>query len=144
MAQFEITGLDELVKSFNSVGTISESAKRSALEAMGDVAAKKIRQTGLEMNVFDNESDAHVLDSIKIAKPKLTKSGGTLDINFSGTRTRDGIRTRNAEIAFVNEYGKTNQAARPFIGRAMTENADQINAAGAEKIGNWIENEFKK
>ena len=82
------------------------------------------------MGVRDPESEVHILDKISKAKAKLTASGGYQEITFSGSRRRGNTTTRNAEIAFVNEYGKRGQQPRPFIGQAMTANEEQIAAAG--------------
>ena len=94
------------------------------------------------MGVRDPESDIHILDKIKPAKAKKTETGGEQRITFSGTRSRHKTRTRNAEIAFINEYGKRGQKARPFIGTAMTQNEDKINAPAETVIGDWIESNF--
>ena len=96
------------------------------------------------MGIKDPDSNVHILDTIKAKKPKKTDAGGYADITFEGSRQRGRTRTRNAEIAFVNEYGKRNQAARPFIGTAMTQNEEAIAAPGAETIGDWIETTFSK
>lgn len=110
---------------------------------MEEVAAEKIRSTGNTYGVYDPESSVHVLDKVKINKPKKTDTGGYADVTFSGTRTRNGKQVRNAEIAFLNEYGKKNQAARPFVGEAMTKNEEQIIRAGAEIIQEWFERDFQ-
>ena len=65
-------------------------------------------------------------------------------ISFTGTRRRGNTTTRNAEIAFVNEYGKKGQPARPFIGTAMSRNEEAITAPAEKVIGDWIEEEFSK
>lgn len=144
MATLELEGFDELNKALQRVGNIPASVTVKALDAMAQVAAAKIKASGESMGVRDPESTVHVLDVIKPTKAKKTQSGGYEDITFAGTRQRSGKRVRNAEIAFVNEYGTRHQRARPFIGQAMTQNEAAIAAPGAEIIGDWIENEFSK
>lgn len=144
MATLEIEGFDELNEALRRIGTIPEAVTVKALDAMAQVAAAKIKASGESMGVRDPESSVHVLDVIKPTKAKKTPEGGYEDITFSGTRRRSGKRVRNAEIAFVNEYGTRNQRARPFIGQAMTQNEAAIAAPGAEIIGDWIEHEFSK
>ena len=56
----------------------------------------------------------------------------------------DVYQTRQAEIAFINEYGKQGQPARPFIGTAMNRSADRIQDQAEKVIGDWIENEFQR
>ena len=63
----------------------------------------------------------------------------TSNVTFSGTRTRGRTKTRNAEIAFINEYGKRGQAPRPFIRQAAEQGADTIAKPGEEIIGDWLE-----
>ena len=143
MAKLDIQGFDDLNDAFGRVSSIPFEITAKALSAMGEVAAGKIRQSGESMGVRDPESQVHILDKIKANKPKETKDGGYAEITFSGTRTRGRTRTRNAEIAFVNEYGKRSQPARPFIGKAMSQNEEAIVAPGADVLGDWIEKEFK-
>ena len=144
MARLEIDGFDELNAALARIGTIPEAVTVKALDAMAAVAAAKIKASGESMGVRDPESNVHVLDTIKTTKAKKTAAGGYEDVTFAGTRARSGKRVRNAEIAFVNEYGTRHQRARPFIGQAMTQNEAAIAAPGAEILGDWIEKEFQK
>ena len=144
MATLELTGFDDLADAFRRISEIPFDVTADALDAMAAVAADQIRSTGESMGVRDPESDVHILDKITHTRPKKTDSGGYADVTFSGSRTRSGISTRNAEIAFVNEYGKRSQQARPFVGQAMEQNADAIANAGAEVLLEWTEKEFAK
>lgn len=144
MASFEFSGFDDLSAALNRIGQPPDEVKAEALTAMAQVAAGKIKDRGEALDVRDPESDVHILDTIKTNKPKLTKDGGSVTITFSGSRSRGGKRVRNAEIAFVNEYGTRKQRARPFIGQAMTQNEQAIVEPGAEILGDWIEKTFKE
>lgn len=144
MGRLELQGFEDLSDAFNRISDIPKAVTEDALKAMASVAAARIRATGESMGVRDPESSVHILDKIKQAKPKLNASGGYADITFSGTRTRGRTRTRNAEIAFVNEYGKRGQQARPFIGAAMERHAAAIAKPGEDIVGDWIEKEWKK
>jgi len=144
MARLEIEGMDDLSAAFGRLKAVPPDIKTRALSEMADVAAAGIRRSGEAMGVRDPESEVHILDKISKAKPKLSDTGGYQDITFSGTRRRGSTTTRNAEIAFINEYGKRGQTARPFIGQAMTANEEKIAAAGGDVLGDWIENEFAK
>lgn len=142
MATLELEGFTGLEDAFRRIADLPWSVTEEALGQMAAVAAAEIRSTGESMGVRDPESDVHILDKIKPAKAKKTETGGEQRITFSGTRTRHKTRTRNAEIAFINEYGKRGQKARPFIGTAMTQNEDKINAPAETVIGDWIESNF--
>ena len=145
MATLELTGFDDLADAFQRISEIPFDVTADALDAMAAVAADQIRSTGESMGVRDPESDVHILDKIKKAsKAKKTDSGGYLNISFSGSRRRGKTTTRNAEIAFVNEYGKKGQPARPFIGTAMSRNEDAISDPAEKVIGDWIEDTFRE
>lgn len=144
MATLELQGFEGLEDAMRRIAEIPFPVTEEALGAMAEVAADKIRSTGESMGVRDPESEIHILDQITRSKAKQTNSGGYADITFKGSRLRHGTRTRNAEIAFVNEYGKRGQQARPFIGRAMTQNEEAIQEAGEKVIGEWIETEFAR
>ena len=144
MASLELTGFEDLEDAFRRISEIPFDVTAEALDAMAAVAADAIRSTGESMGVRDPESDVHILDRIKPRKPKKTTEGGYEMISFTGTRRRGNTTTRNAEIAFVNEYGKKGQPARPFIGTAMNRNADKIQDQAEKVIGDWIENEFNQ
>ena len=144
MASFSVSGMDELQAAFGRIGEIPWSVTEEALNGMAAVAAAKVKEQGESMGIRDPESSVHILDTIKPVKAKKDDSGGHQDITFAGKRTRHGKQTRNAEIAFVNEFGKTGQPARPFIGTGMARNEDAIADPGAKVIGDWIENEFQR
>lgn len=142
MALFSVSGMDELQAAFGRIKDIPWDVTEKALNSMADIAARKVKAQGESMGVRDPESDVHILDVITPIKAKQDDDGGHQDITFSGSRTRHGKSTRNAEIAFINEYGKRGQRARPFIGTAMTANEDEIADSGADVIGDWIEKKF--
>lgn len=144
MATLELTGFDDLEDAFRRISEIPFDVTAEALDAMAAVAADAIRSTGESMGVRDPESDVHILDKIKPRKAKKTEYGGYEMISFTGTRTRGKTKTRNAEIAFVNEYGKRGQPARPFIGTAMNRGADQIQDQAEKVIGDWIQTNFNQ
>lgn len=143
MATLELLGFEDLDDAFKRIGDFPEDVKIDALDAMAQVAAERIKQTGEAMGVRDPESTVHILDKVTRNKAKMSWSGGYEDITFAGTRMRGNTRTRNAEIAFINEYGKRGQEARPFIGKAMTQYEEQIAAPGEKIVGDWIEKEFE-
>lgn len=144
MPRLDLTGLDELLKAFENISEVPDSVVERALTEMETIAAEEIKSSGERYGVRDHESNVHILDKIKMNKPKRTESGGYADVTFEGTRQRGGTKTRNAEIAFINEYGKRNQQSRPFIGEAMNKKAKEIVQTGADIITEWMEKEFKE
>ena len=145
MANLELNGFDDLCEAFNRIKDIPDSITEEALDGMAAVAFEKIKTEGESMNVRDPESGEHILDKLsKNSKAKITDAGGYKLITFTGKRLRGKKETRNAEIAFINEYGSRKMKARPFIGMALQKNEDKIVRPGIDTVENWIENEFGK
>lgn len=137
MATITLDGFDELSEMFRELAPIPDDVLTDALNDMAKVAEAAVRQQGQALGVKDPQSQVHILDKIIHTKPKKTKDGGVSNVTFSGSRTRGRIRTRNAEIAFINEYGKRGQAPRPFIRLAAESAGDSIADAGEKVIGEW-------
>lgn len=146
MGTFSCTGTDGLVAAFRRSSNVPDSVKKEILNSMAEIAADQQKKTGESLGVRDPDSDVHILDNIKINSPKITEDGGSITITFSGSRTRNGIQTRNAEIAFINEFGAPdrNIEARQFIKTANEKSADKANSSGEKVFGDWLENNFEK
>lgn len=139
MASVSFEGLADLDKMFRELGDVPLEVLSEALQGMQAAGIQAIRTTGEAMGVRDPESNVHILDKLKASKIKQTDDGAVAYVNFSGRRSRGNSSTRNAEIAFVNEYGKLGQPARPFIRQASEQYADQIAAPGEKALGDWQE-----
>lgn len=142
MAVVKVEGFADLDEMFRKLGDVPFDVTARALDAMAEEGERAVRTTGAAMGVRDAESDTHILDHVTHSRPRQTDDGGKTAVTFSGSRTRGKTKTRNAEIAFVNEYGKKNQAARPFIRQAAEQYADQIAAPGEQVLGDWQEQTF--
>lgn len=141
----EPTGIAALENMFRNIQNIPPSVTAKALDAMVAVAAEKIRNRGNSMGVRDPESSVHILDTVApTGKAKITATVGYEDITFKGTRQRGKEKIRNAAIAFINEYGKRGQPARPFIRTAFDADQEAICAPGIDIINDWIEKESGK
>lgn len=143
VANLTFTGSDELNEAFSRINNIPWSVTEEALDSMARVAAREIKSTGEYMGVRDENSDVHILDNIVTKKATKTDDGGREKITFDGSRRRGNITTRNAEIAFINEYGKRGQDARPFMKTALSQNEALISDPGVKIIEDWIEDNFK-
>ena len=138
MATLEVSGFDGAEEMFRDLSELPDEVKVSALHAMAAPAEEAVRRSGQAM-VRDPDSDVHILDKITHTKPKVDETGGFTRVTFAGKRRRGNTSTRNAEIAFVNEYGKSGQPARPFIRQAAESAADRIAEPGERIIGEWFE-----
>ena len=128
MATFNSIGIDDLVKSLAAVAEMPVEVQDEILNAGADelVPAQKakIRQYG----IYDtsNQETRHVADSIKKGKPKSNKGVRVIYVTASGSRRRGKTTTRNAEILFINEFGKRGQAPRPAIQDSTEEAANRV------------------
>ena len=141
MATLELFGLDDIAEAYLRIKEIPWPEMEKALDEMAEAGLKAVKASGESLGVRDPMSDVHILDKLVRRKAKKTDSGGYEDVNFSGSRVRNETRTRNAVIAFENEYGNRRQSARPFVGTALAREEDEI-AEGGESILDWIEEEF--
>ena len=78
---------------------------------------------------------------VKRGRPKKSGKGGrALYITFSGSRKRGNTVTRNAEIAFFNEFGtrKKGQPPRQFVHTATEQGADPASEAEEKVLDDYI------
>ena len=129
---------------FAKLGEVPWDVTKQALDQMAEVGENAVRRTGESMGVRDPESGQHILDKITHTRPKQTDGGGDCEVTFSGSRRRGNTTTRNSEIAFINEYGKEGQTARPFIRQAGEQFGDQISDPGEKIIGDWMVETFEQ
>lgn len=129
MATFNATGIDGLILSMQEIADLPDEVQDQMLEAQADVVVeaqkKKIRAYG----IYDGRSTKHVANSIKKGKVKVKKGKRILYVSPTGSRKRGNTVTRNAEILFVNEFGKKGQMARPAVRDANEECATEATAA---------------
>ena len=126
MAEFSCNGLDDLMLSLQEIAAIPEEVQDEMLRAGAEVVAQAQREKVRAYGIYDGSSPRHVADSIKPGKIKLKKGQRVIYVTPSGSRRRGESVTRNAEILFVNEYGKRGQKARPAIRDANEACAEQM------------------
>ena len=139
MAGFAVYGTEELAAAFKKISDIPDNVKTNAMKAAGEIVAAEQRRVGEEKGVRDPDSNVHILEKIKVNKPKIEDNGASVTITFSGTRKRGKTTTRNAEIAFINEFGKSGMPARPFISVANKKAQDKALDAASDIIHDYIE-----
>lgn len=138
MAGLTIEGSEELERAFDKLSNVPKSVKEEILQQMGELLKGKVKQNGETMNVRDPESDVHVLDKLKLNSPTITDDGGSITITFDGTRRRGNKSTRNAAIAFINEYGRRDEDARPFVSTAVQQIQEKAVQRGLEVLDEWV------
>lgn len=136
MARIEVTGLGETLISMENIAHIPDSVIREMMEAQADVVMEAQKRTASTM-LQGPYYRGGVVSGISKGKFKLTKDGAEHYVVFKGTQHGNRI----AEIAFVNEYGKKNQPARPFIKTANEQAAGEATEAAAKILHNWQESQ---
>ena len=135
MAEFHADGIDGLILSLQELASIPEEVQDAMLNAGADVLVPVQRAKVKRYGIYDmsNVETRHVADSIKKGKPKNKRGGGrVIYVTATGSRRRGNTTTRNAEILFVNEFGRRNQKGRPAIRDSTEEAADAVAAAEQE------------
>lgn len=75
-----------------------------------------------------------VATSPKTRNVRATATGATANVKFEGTQHGNRI----AEIAFINEYGKKSQPARPFISKSIKDATSAATAAEDAVLDQWL------
>ena len=135
MANFTVHGLEEFYEATNKAKKIPEGVTEKMLTRMGKVLKEWMERRLVSNGILDT---GILLSCIQLAKAKISQDGGSITVRFAGSRTRGKTTTRNAEIAFINEFGKKGQAARPFVKEAKEMSEGPAGAAGEAVLNEWL------
>lgn len=130
MAEISTSGLEELFEDMAAIAELPDEVILEMLTAEAEVIAEAQAAEARAMGVVDKGITAGSITFDK--KLKVTKDGKAISVHPKGTRS-DGNRRRVEEVAFINEYGKEGQPARPFIGTANARKGDEAVQA-AERV----------
>lgn len=135
MMKLSTEGLESLFDDLTAVMELPDSVVLDMLTAEGEFIAAAQTAEAKAMGVFDTGKTASSI----IVEKKLTQKGASrsLLVKPDGNRT-DGNKRRIAEVAFINEFGKTGQPARPFIGTANEKSADAAVQAAADVYDKYL------
>lgn len=136
MAEFNFSGLEEITLDMQQVAQLPDEVIDAMLNAKADVTAAAQKSVGRMMGV---ERTGLTLRSIKKGKIKLKKGQRIIYVTATGSRKRGEKRVRNAEIAFLNEFGTRKIKARPFIRTANEQSAEAATAAAMKIYDEWLE-----
>ena len=137
MAEINFRGLDEFMLDMQQIAEIPEEVQDEMLNAQADITVRAQQEQAEAMGVHAPGSGL-TIRSIKKGRVKVKKGVRTIYVTPTGSRVRGGKRVRNAEIAFINEYGKKNQKARPFIKTANEKSAEASTQAAFEVYDRWL------
>jgi len=128
MAELSTQGLDGLIDDMTALMELPDEIVLEMLTAEAEVVAAAQQSEAQRMGVYATGKTAGSISYDK--KLKVTGAGRAIYVSPKGSRS-DGSKRRNAEVAFVNEFGKAGQPARPFIGTANEKSADAAVEAAA-------------
>ena len=134
MAEFDVSGLDDLMLSLQDVADLPETVQDAMLDAQADVVLQA--QQSAAQAIADTGQTAR---SLRKSKPRTRKGVRSISITFAGSRKRGDTTTRNAAIAFVNEYGKKGVPARNFIRKANEQSAAASTQAAASVYDQYLQ-----
>lgn len=121
------------------IAEIPTSTLDEMLTAGADILEPEIRRNA-ETMLNGAYSTGATARSVKRKEPETTDRGRRLIITFDGKRTDKhhprGIR--NAEVAFLNEYGARKIPARPFIKRAIEDRFNAVTDAVEKVFDEWF------
>lgn len=132
---------EDFMKKISSLGDKTDEVIAKVLEAGAEVVESEVRNN-LETQIWNNtkqrsKSTGQLISALGTASVRQDKKGVmNVKIGFSENR-RDG--KKNAMIATVLEYGKSNQKARPFIKPALRKSKDACINAMIRKLDEEIE-----
>lgn len=134
MARIEFRGIGEMESALSDIANDIDGLADEMLNAMGDVVVPAQKKTASAMLKGPYNKGA-VMASIQKSRVKRGKGGKVMFIEFVGTQHGESLAT----IAYINEYGKTNQPARPFIATAN----EQSETEAVEKAASVLFNHYK-
>lgn len=136
MAQLEVDGLNGLLEDLEALAGLPDSVADGILEAEADVIVQAQREE-IGRQWKGPYSEGISAGAVKKGKVKEGQAGRSITVSPQGSRKRGGKSVRNAEIAFINEYGAPGRgiAARPAIAAANAKAEEPAVEAG-ERIFN--------
>lgn len=148
MAEIDFKGLDEVTLSMKDIAELPGNVIDAMLNAGADVVADAQRSEARKLGKLGGyRNDGQTVDwstgetarSIKKSRVKLKGGQRVIYVSPTGARRRGKTETRNAEIAFFNEYGTKTIRARGFIRAANEKSAAATTAAQAAVYNKFLE-----
>ncbi|MCM1220553.1 MAG: hypothetical protein NC548_39310 [Lachnospiraceae bacterium] len=135
MAEISTSGLEELLSDMAAIAEIPDAVLLEMLTAEAEVIVEAQAAEARAMGVYDTGTTAESITFDK--KLKTTADGKAVYVYPKGSRS-DGSRRRVAEVAFINEFGKKGQPARPFINTANERKGDEAVKAAEQVYDDFL------
>ena len=138
MAQLEVDGLNGLLEDLEALAGLPDSVADGILEAEADVIVQAQRE---EIGRQWKGPYSEGISAGAVKKVKEGQAGRSITVSPQGSRKRGGKSVRNAEIAFINEYGAPGRgiAARPAIAAANAKAEEAAVEAGERVFNAYLE-----
>lgn len=140
MANMEVNGLDGLLDDLEALAGLPDSVGADVLNAEADVIVSAQREE-IGRRWSGPYSQGISAQAVKKGPVKQKGVGKAIHIYPQGTRKRGGKSVRNAEIAFIDEYGAPGRgiAARPAIAAANAKAEEAAVEAGAKVFDAYLD-----
>ena len=139
MANFSVDGLDGLMEDLAALARDTDSFADEMLDEQADILVRS-QQKEIGSQWIGPYSKGISPKNIKKGKVTKTKDGKKIVVSPKGSRKRGKKKVRNAEIAFINEYGKRGQAPRPAIRTANTKAESSIGKVAEDMLDKHLKN----
>lgn len=136
MAEFNTIGLDAVIEAFGKREKAAAEAVPKMLKAGADVLAEAQRAEAKAMGI---EETAGFIQAIKPTKVQGNDGEKHIDVYPQGRakhgndRKGDKSNVRYATIGFINEYGTSRKAARPYMTVANEKAREKVVVAELEE-----------
>lgn len=140
MAHVTVDGLDMLMDDLAALTALPDSTLNGMLHAGADVLAQAQREE-IAARWKGRYSMGISAGSVKKGDPATSWRGRSIAVYPQGERRRGKKSVRNAEIAFINEYGAPGRGieARPAIYPAAEKSADRAVEAGERVYHDYLD-----
>jgi hypothetical protein len=139
MAEFLSSGVEAELRLLDRLADLPEDLQAEILTAQAREVVEAVREFGRRYHV---KRTGNTLRSLTASKPKRDKDGHmSATVTFVG-KNEKGVRY--AEIAFVNNYGKKTQAARPFFTRGVKAAEEPAFKIAEKKYNAWADAQERK
>lgn len=133
MATIDFVSIEQLTKDFGAIARLPTSVLDDILLAEADVVMPAVRRHAAS-ELQGPYYAGGVAGGVTKNRPTPAPDGRRLYLNFNGTQHGN----RLAEIAYINEFGKTGQPARPFMRHASESSASETENAGLKALDAFL------
>ena len=105
MARLYVDGIDEIERALRDMAGGVDDFVDEVLEAGGEIAKKNVKQNIIRYGYYRTDTTGQLYRSIKTIKSTDKDDRKYVDVTAAGKRENG---TRNGEVAFVLNYGRSN------------------------------------